>query len=794
MTDAPKPTAAERCAERLRELGRQDPILGVVDGRLALEGLLATLAERLEQLESDLGARIETTAKAVRDDLAEVAATLTEVRTRLAPALEPLVGPAPATADLAKLADLLSRDARTLGRRLRGRLLRGLDRAAPRHGLMPKLLADLDRRRRELLADIPESLVFVLPKRDAPALAPGTRLFDAVCEPAMAELCKSRWFIGLRYKRLKRRLHKQYRLLEIPVGDMAQEALLLRSELAGPAIVKRYQTTYDELSQRLADAWRGIRYNLESAAAELYDMAAMPETERAEATEKPADLAGSLLGALDGSLTMLDEVGTTYQTVLGGIQGEIKQDHDNARKAIRDGVAESETWRGRLRWARHSAQKAVLRRAYRWRDRAVALSGKARAYGERGYERLQHQMLAVRLKLGIADIAEETRLLLTDLPAVDELSDRVRQLPAIFRRLFSDEPLSNREFLVARDEELGTLSEVIGRWKNGRTSSVAIVGPEGSGKTSLINCFQNELDPHLTVGNIGLDRRLHSSEEVIALLALEFGIEQPAAGIGTFARQLLEVPKRLVVIEQGHHLLLRVVGGRAPIEAFFYLLMATRHHHLWVLSCRFSPWRRMQYMYNVEQYFTHIIETELHGQDELREALLIRQRATGVEPVFSDEGVRNYSLRKLRLDHPLDSPPVQKLLADDYFDRLFEFSGGDISAALYYWLLSLRHDKSGKITVTPLPRLDDRYIQSLDRTYLYTLAEVLGHGNLQVPEHSRIFRMEEQRSRLILEYLRHMRLVRASGEDDQGLARWYDISPVFYQPVHRSLRLLHMVY
>ncbi|HMB69596.1 MAG TPA: ATP-binding protein, partial [bacterium] len=463
-------------------------------------------------------------------------------------------------------------------------------------------------------------------------------------------------------------------------------------------------------------------------------------------------------------------------------------------EAVRHDMERATDFSVRVRWA---AQRGavVVRGAWTTVTRRARRIGRilSRA-SRRWYYRTEDAVLRLSVALGIRTHVHETILEFADLPSPEELEGRVQNLPPIYRRMFSPSPLKTRELMVGREKELLTMTEVVKRWREGRAASVAVVGPEGSGKTSLIQCFAEELDDDVPSSVHMLSARLREESDTVAAVSEWIGLSEPAADVDELVRVLKEGPRRILVVEGGHHLLLRVIGGRRAAETFLSLVLATRNHVLWVLTCRQYPWRRMDDLLRVSRCFTHLIDTPFHSAKELRQAITLRHRRTGLELRFSHEGLHDRKIRKLLLAHPPDAPPVQEALQDRFFQDLFSASGGNIDAALFYWLLSIRRDEdAAEVTVQPLRRPDVRFLDDFDRLHRFTLAEILNHGTLTPEEHGCIFRTDAARSRVVLEYLCQLHLIEAV-TDATDAERRYKVNPAFWHVLSSSLESRSLLY
>ncbi|MDY0269909.1 AAA family ATPase [Trichloromonas sp.] len=381
---------------------------------------------------------------------------------------------------------------------------------------------------------------------------------------------------------------------------------------------------------------------------------------------------------------------------------------------------------------------------------------------------------------------QEKLLSLTDLPSAREVQRRSETFPPLHRRLFTLGPLKTREFLVARDEELEVLDDLFTRWEQGQACSLAVIGPEGSGKTSLVNCFASEYGSQGELLRLEIDKRLQSPEDVIELFRQGFDIKKPLATLDELIGELLTRPKGMILIEGGHNLALRVVGGGRAVEAICYLLLATRRHFLWLVTFRKVPWERLDYQYRVNRFFTHQVSTLLAGQQEIRQVLLLRQRISGYPLTFTGEGNGKENN---------GTAGDGRERENHFFRELFAASGGNLDAAFHYWLLCLGYDaETESFHACPLGKIDFSFLRELDGDQRFTLAEVLGHGGLSAEEHQRIFHCDPLTSRLRLEYLASLGLLLTEPPKGREGEIRYRLNPVYYTPVVKTLETMNILY
>ncbi|MEZ5198546.1 MAG: hypothetical protein R2764_19825 [Bacteroidales bacterium] len=97
---------------------------------------------------------------------------------------------------------------------------------------------------------------------------------------------------------------------------------------------------------------------------------------------------------------------------------------------------------------------------------------------------------------------------------LSETQTALNKLPFVYQRLFKIEPLESFELFVDRPEPLNVLKHAHTKWTNGKFAPVVIIGEKGSGKTSLVNCFQKNSVVDEKVIKIDLFEKLHEPDSL----------------------------------------------------------------------------------------------------------------------------------------------------------------------------------------------------------------------------------------------------------------------------------------
>lgn len=776
----------ERCCEFLQKSAETDSFLSARDQfpdflqRLdnlnsAFESFLRKQQERCEERRVQLEKHIQQAEKLLSDAREKI--------DRLFDSRD---------SDLLELSEMISRLSADLYWPLQVQLLRDLEVLSSKGRLVDLVLGDL-RRLYESRKDEWPNQVRVLFRRGNGESLHGKSIWEVKREEVLGRLCGQSSFSFVcrgRFFLIRALFRFEFRTVLVLLQELYREYFCSQAtDLSAPFLEKQTEE-YTELSSYVEGRWKSIRFGLEVTAAELQELGS---SGRESAGERVSELRQLAIDALTRNAETLPEVQTRFSEFWREFLGELQKQHQSRVEELRRAVRRSGTLRGSWHWTLRNL-KGSLSHAF---DRVRGLLGKIVRFGTRHVYRvyLEGEDLTVEAAswLGIASPTRQKLLALADLPRFEHLDEKLRQFPPIYRRLFSNQALDSQEFLVRRDQELQQLRDAIGRFKEGRRANVVITGQMGTGKTSLIQSFLNhEIGRELQAKTLTMSERLLSEKDFLKLFSQLTGHRRPAPSIEALIDRLTQMPKQIIVVEQAHHLILRIIGGRVGIERFQRLMAATRDHVMWVLTLREYPFKLMDHQVSLSQFFTHEVETLFQSVDELKEAIILRHRNSGYNLLYGVEGASSRRLRKLRARFDDMSEEVQKALESEYFENLYEITGGNMFAAIYFWLISAEYVSEGQyVKVSACSKPDVSLIKSFDTQTQYTLAELLYHGEMTVDEHSAVFLVSETRSRTILDHLSYLRLLNSEGRQGKVV---YSINPVLVNPIIEILNSVNVIY
>lgn len=281
-------------------------------------------------------------------------------------------------------------------------------------------------------------------------------------------------------------------------------------------------------------------------------------------------------------------------------------------------------------------------------------------------------------------------------------------------------PLSGDDArFYGRERQLEAAQEAVQAWRNGHQAMVVVSGPPGCGLTS----FLNRLAAHTqeTVIQAQLCTRLRTREDAIALIAQVLALPDPPSSHDELITRLNELPPHMLVLDNAHLLAFRAMGTRNAVRTLGSIMVATQHHHLWILGCQRQAWRRLMYTHQAERYFSHRIELEFFTTEELRD--VVKQRFTQAGETLE--------------------------WSDTHWNRLQQISDGKPDLAFLY-AQRCRNTPATELLDCLRP-IDLSILKTLDMSDLFGLAELAVHGTLQRDELQTIFRQTAESAQMQLD-------------------------------------------
>ena len=471
--------------------------------------------------------------------------------------------------------------------------------------------------------------------------------------------------------------------------------------------------------------------------------------------------------------------------------------HDRAHAAggTRAQVLRAQSWL--TRQVRHLAEAAHVR------VRGLSIWGQRTA--QQG-SRVVNTLIR-KGRTAVAGTVDEASVRET-IEALSTVEAILEDLPLVYRRLFSFRPVIDPALLMGRDEDLSMIERHIEHWRGGLNNALVIIGPAGSGRTSLLNVLRAT---HLRTADrytLDLDRRIRDEAALSATIAeaLNLPTDAPPRTLDAVADAILSDWSldtfRVGLIENVEHLFLRTIGGSDLGARFLQFLSSTDSRVLWIATCSTAGWQTLSTTLPDAVSLVDHHPLDPLDRDELESLVMRRHSRSGLPITFAPPSDTDAPLFARRLRQTDDEDERQSMLRDDYFSRLHDLCGQNVMLALFYWFRSL-HLEDDHLYVDPLRPIHFDMLDRFSWTQSFALKALLEHATLTVEELAEVAQLSIADSHAVLESLGNALLITpVDGLYSPGVFRFitvergvrYRIRPLVIHPVTRHLRSRNIVH
>ena len=581
-----------------------------------------------------------------------------------------------------------------------------------------------------------------------------------------------------------------------PMAEQAYDAVVLeRFRVAPDSLAAALARVRDETHQ-LGSV---IRFNVDSALDELATHSEAP----GEAVDAAKELA---LNGLDRTLATLDEVQGVIVRELPRVRRRLFDAHARGWRQFHDRVGVEDRmqeqildFRYRLRSElreRLSAVSAMVRRATRWSMRWLRLGrGRAMRLVRLGQSALEGERVTEVQKRRTID-------------ALSTLDDVLGNLPLVYRRLFSFQPVSDPGMLEGRASDIDALTTHFAHWREGSTDAFVVTGYDGNGRTSFVNVVAATVLRDTDVRRVRLTERILDEPTVAGRLARELGVDDGGSwALDRLALALSSRPRDegrplVCIIENLEHLFLRTSADNGLVGPFLAFMSRVDASVFWLATLSEPAWT---YIEKVESATACLVRRHALGaldRDTLEAVIMQRHQRSGLRVEFQPPTVASSILRR-RLGRARDDAERQAILRAEYFDQVSRLTGQNLLLAIFYWVRSVQLDPdTSTMRVRALEPVSFAYIDAFTLSQSFTLKAFLDHATLSLAEHDRIFRMSRDESHHIFESLGNLLVIEPAHtaervtqfvfttiDDEQR----YRIRPLVVHPVLTHLRSKNIV-
>lgn len=362
---------------------------------------------------------------------------------------------------------------------------------------------------------------------------------------------------------------------------------------------------------------------------------------------------------------------------------------------------------------------------------------------KKGYGKSAESYQKIRGLLGLSPAAKVIASEVSDYLAETQLA--IQRLPFVYQRLFEVKPLNDARFFFGREPELSRLNKALINWQKEKFASTIIVGEKGSGSTSLINYFLSNNADEFDIIRCSVLEPISDLDLFFNFLS-EILKEPKFKSAEEIVEYLNNLPtKKIIIIENLQRLFLRKVGGFKVLKVFFEIISKTNKNIFWISTSTIYGWIYLDKTIHAFDYFSYVINLSKLDEEQITNLVSKRHRVSG----YNIEYQADESILKSKSFKKLTEEEKQPYLSKKYFVELNKFAQSNISLALIFWLRSAKEIVDDEIKIGSPPYMDYSFLSNLSNDKVFALSVLLLHDGLKEEDHSNIFNVPLDKSRLL---------------------------------------------
>lgn len=331
-----------------------------------------------------------------------------------------------------------------------------------------------------------------------------------------------------------------------------------------------------------------------------------------------------------------------------------------------------------------------------------------------------------------------------------EQLEEINELPFMYRKALTTEAIEINDYFVARDTELSQIKTAIANWQAGQRQSVLIHGEMGTGKTSLINVLLKDSSLNIPTARVKLQPPVKREEMLCEILSKHLAAGSEAKTLEELAEHVhASEMKRLIAIESLHYLVEKNVNGYALLEKTLAFFAQTSPHILWICTVSERASRFLSVRSKIDNFFTSRIGLRPLSAADLQHVIETRNLTSGFEFIYDEAQDGGAKLRQF-IGKKFN---LKSRTKEEFFSRLAKHSRGNIHAALFCWLRSIRLVDRHVFLVHQPSALRINTAWNLNAEELILLGSILECGALSALEASRLLNSAQGSAEALLENL-----------------------------------------
>ncbi|MEA3450620.1 MAG: hypothetical protein U9Q83_01810, partial [Bacteroidota bacterium] len=365
---------------------------------------------------------------------------------------------------------------------------------------------------------------------------------------------------------------------------------------------------------------------------------------------------------------------------------------------------------------------------------------------------------------------------------LSQANERMNSLPLIYQKLFNLKSLSTPNLYIQREQVDNKLDKAYDNWTKNKFASTCLIGESGSGITTSLNFFENRIDNKYKISIKNVDEQTSEENYFHELLAKIFN-DIAFDNLQDLIEKLNEQEvRRVVILKDIHNLFVRHYNGFENIKLLLELISSTTTSIFWLCSVNIYAWKFLEYAVKINDYFRYTIEMDALSKEQLMKVISDRHLPSGykIEFLQRENFVPKRKFKNLNLEQK------QNYLQNDFYNRLFENSKGNIKLALLLWQSSIAKMNNGTFSFQ-YKEIDYSLLEFLGTEKLKTLHNILLHEGLNIQNYCRVFDISEAQSYKEINILENYAiLININNE--------YVINPFIYREITNYLKDANFIY
>jgi len=311
---------------------------------------------------------------------------------------------------------------------------------------------------------------------------------------------------------------------------------------------------------------------------------------------------------------------------------------------------------------------------------------------------------------------------------LSETNKALERLPFVYQRLFKSTPLNDSNLFEGRMYEINALINAYNNFTRGRFASTIIIGEKGSGITTLLNFFEEELGSSYQSHRLDTEDILNDEKGLIDFFSEKFS--EKFKTVEEITRFFLDGEKRVVIIENIQKQFLKKVQGFEALRQLSEIISLTSDKVFWINTCTVYAWNYLDKTIGLSEHYSYEIKLDSFDDKLMTQLILKRHQVSGYNLKFepSPDHLNSKKFNKLSEEEK------QLQLQKEYFDELNKIAKSNVSLALVFWQRSTCEVSDSTIFIASLKTMNFKFVESLAPNKTHALTYLLLHDGLRESE------------------------------------------------------------